>query len=167
MAPQINQVLTAYVNIRGKIEDVKRKHKEELAEYADNLEMLEKHLEKFLTESGQEGVKAGGHTAYFTTKDSVKVSDKDTFKMFLSKQFLLTFQPHLYLTTQNEWQPDGQRDLKEHSEKMMKSEAFDLITLSASKTNCKTYMEDNAGIMPDGVDYTAWKEVAIRKGTKK
>ena len=73
----------------------------------------------------------------------------------------------VYKQMDGSWQPNGEADLEEHVEKLMATDAFDLITIKPSKPNCKSFMEENDGHMPPGVEYTKEIVVQIRKGKSK
>lgn len=146
------------------------KKERELKDWKKKLKVDEDKLEAFIKKEmlrlDMTTVGVDGNTAFQKKKDFVSIENRDTFKRFLAIQLLTTLQPWKYRSLEGDWQPDGQADLEEHAEKLANSGAFDLLTLSANKTNCKEYMADNDGLMPDGIKYEQEVSIQIRKGTK-
>ena len=143
----------------------KREAKEYEASLKDKMDKVESHIHRLLLELGTDSFKAKGvGTAFLASKDSVTISDKEGFKKFLAESFLMNLQSYHYKTQEGLWQPEGKLDLAEHVEKLLDSGTFDLLTVSANKLNCKAYMTDHDGIMPDGVDYFKETVVQFRKG---
>ena len=165
MSIKIDQAMKAYMAIRAAIEVEQRKAKDFAAEHKPTMEKLELHIMKLFDELGTDSFKVKGvGTVFKAKKDSVTVKDKEEFKAFLASEFLMSLQPYIYTTAEGKWQPDGQIDLKEHVDKILDSGTFDLLTVAANKNNCKSYMEEHEGIMPDGLDYFAENVVQFRKG---
>lgn len=151
--------------MRREIEAKNLEAKTFAAELKDKQSTIELAIRQQLDIMGIDSFKAKGiGTAFKAEKDSVSVSDKENFKKFLAANMLMALQPSHYKTMEGNWQPDGEIDLDEHVETLLNSGSFDLLTVSANKLNCKKYMEENSGVMPDGVDY--FKEIVIqfRKG---
>lgn len=165
MAIKIDSAIKAYLNMRAAIEVENRKAKEYAADLKDTMDMLELYIRKQLDKMGLDSFKAKGvGTAFKAMKDSVTISDKEAFKRFLTAKFLTALQAHHYKTSDGEWQPDGEIDLNEHIDRVLNSGMFDLLTVSANKNNCKTYKDENDGLMPEGVDYFKEIVVQFRKG---
>lgn len=153
MTVSIADALNTYVQIRDKIAEIETKVKEEKAELKGHLTQIEDFLKAKQKEMGTDSLKAGGITAFKTIKDSVKIDDKEAFK--------------LALATQMANQLAGVGALSEHAlavETLANSDAFDLLTLSANKTNCKAFMADHEGIMPNGLSYFKEDVIQVRKG---
>jgi len=165
MAIKIDEAIATYIKMRQAIEVESRKAKDFAANLKDKMDMLEKYIHTKLDELNLDSFKAKGvGTAFKATKDYVKISDKDAFKKFLAAVLLKALQPQQYKTHEGVWQPDGEADLAAHVESLLNSGAFDLLTVSANKNNCKDFMNNNDGIMPDGVDYTKELVIQFRKG---
>ncbi len=67
--------IAKYVDVRDKVKEIKDRHKTELKPYNDALVMIENVLLGALNDQKLESFKAGGGTAYKTTRTSVKVLD--------------------------------------------------------------------------------------------
>jgi len=164
MSIKINQAIEAYIAMRDSINERTREAKEYAASLKGKMDKLELHIHSLLIELGSESFMAKGvGTAFITTKDSVSIKDKEGFKKFLASQMLTNLQGYLYRRQDGEWQPEGEADLEEHVEKLLNSGAFDLLTVSANKNNCKTYMSEHDGLMPEGIDYFKETVVQFRK----
>ena len=111
-----------------------------------------------MKEVGTDTLKANGLTAFTATKDSVSIEDKETFKLALAKMVVASL---------NELKFIEHCDDAEVATAIASSSAFDLLTLSANKINCKAFMADNKGLMPSGIKYVKENVVQIRKGAKK
>ena len=166
MTIKINEAIQAYVKMRDAITERSRAEKDWKKGIVEQMDKLEQFILIKCDELGTETFKAGGNTAFKTFKDSVTVSDKESFKKHIASTLLTALQPWSYRTTEGDWQPDGESDLNEHIEKILESGAFDLITLAANKNNCKEFMSDHDGSLPAGVDYRKEVVVQIRKGSK-
>lgn len=165
MSIKIDQAMKAYMAMRDAIAEENRKSSEFAANLKDKMTKLELYIHKLLNDLGTDSFKVKGiGTAFKAKRDSVTVSDKEEFKGFLAAKFLIALQPYIYMTSEGAWQPDGEADLKEHVIKILDSGTFDLLTVAANKVNCKSYMEDHKGLMPDGVDYFSETVVQFRKG---
>jgi len=165
MSIKIDEAITSYLNMRQAIEVESRKAKDFASNLKDKMDLLEKYIHKKLDELNIDSFKAKGvGTAFKASKDYVKISDKEAFKKFLAERFLMALQSLQYKTSEGAWQPDGEDDLKSHTESLLNSGAFDLLTVAANKNNCKAFMTDNDGIMPEGVDYTKELVIQFRKG---
>jgi hypothetical protein len=148
---KIDEIMTAYFNMRDAIAKEERKFKEFKAGLKDQMETLELAIKDKLTELGTDSFKkAGLGTAFLATKDSVTINDKPAFLSFLTA--LMTLEVTGAPIT-----------AEEVVEKLHASGAFDLLTVSANKTNCKSYMAEN-DIMPAGVAYRTERVVQFRKG---
>jgi hypothetical protein len=169
MAIDITQAIVAFVKMRAAIDEISREAKEKKAAIEKPMTLIETYILTELNKLKVDSFKGTGGcgTAFKQTKDYVAVSDKEGFKKFLAETMCLKMHPLLYKDPKGQWLKDGHIDLAEHVESMLNSGAFDLITLSANKLNCKDWMQNNDGIMPPGVGYTKEIVVQIRKGTGK
>ena len=167
MPLDISQAIGAYVKMRAAMDEISREAKEKTAAITKPMELIEAYIRTELDKLNVDSFKGknGSGTAFKTEKDYVAVSDKEGFKKFLSETMCLKIHPLLYKDTKGQWLKEGEADLAEHVESMLNSGAFDLITLSANKLNCKDWMQNNDGLMPPGVGYTKEIVVQIRKGT--
>ncbi len=153
----IDKALKAYVNIR---DDIAAKEKEFKAWKEAQEALLEKiglFLKTTCNELGTDSVKAGGITAFKKEKDSVAIEDKDIFKSTLATGIMSSIDSAMVGSINN-------RD--EVIAAIANADIFDLLTLSANKTNCKAYMADNDGLMPPGIKYYNEKVIQVRKGSK-
>ena len=155
--------------MRAAIDEISREAKEKTAAIKKPMELIETYIKGELDKLNIDSFKGkdGCGTAFKTEKDYVSVSDKEGFKKFLAETMCLKIHPFVYQDPKGQWLKDGEADLAEHVESMLNSGAFDLITLTANKLNCKDWMQNNDGIMPPGVGYTKEIVVQIRKGTGK
>jgi len=167
MSIKIDKAIRAAIKIRDQISKNTADAKKLNAPLIDNLEKLGLFVMAKLEELGTDSFKADGNTAFKATKDSITIKDKEAFKTHLATTLLLTLQPYCYKNTEGDWHPSGNKDLEEHIKKLLDSGAFDLLTISANKNNCKTYMKDHDGVLPSGIDYRKELVVQFRKGAKK
>lgn len=163
----VDKLLKTYVGVRDRMDVRDKAHKEAQASDKEMLGKLEAMVKAHMKAVGLEQVKAAGITAFETTRDSVTIGDKSAFMTHIITEMLLNLQPHMYKDANMDWQPDGKQVLEEHIDNIMSVGAFDLLTLSANKTNCKTFMAGNDGVMPDGVSYRSEQVVQFRKGKAK
>ena len=165
MAIEIDSAIRAYLNMRNSIAEKQRGVDEYKAELKDNMSKLELYIHKLLNDMKVDSFKVKGvGTAFKAKKDFVSISDKEGFKEFLAAGLLETLQVHCYKKSNGDWTHEGELDLKEHIERLLNGGVFDLLTIAANKNNCKTYMSEHDGIMPDGVDYRTETVVQFRKG---
>lgn len=164
MAITINNAIKAFINIREETAKRERSLKEWRASIKDAEAKLEKFIRSHMKKLDLTSVGANGNTAFETEKDFVRIEDKEKFKLFLAKQMLLDLQSYMYKKLEGDWQPDGESDLADHAKTIVESGTFDLLTLSANKTNCKDYMEKHDGLMPEGIKYDKETVIQIRKG---
>ena len=165
MSIKIKEAISAYIGMRNAIAEKQRVVDDYKKDLKDNMGKLELYIHKLLNDLDLTEFKYKGvGTAFIATKDFVSVSDKEGFKKFLSAKLLLALQDYHYKNPDGGWKNDGELDLEEHVERLLNGGVFDLLTISANKNNCKSYMSDNKGIMPDGVDYRTEKVVQFRKG---
>jgi hypothetical protein len=169
MPIDISQAIVTFVKMRAAIDEISREAKEKTAAIKKPMELIETYIRTELDKLNIDSFKGkdGCGTAFKQTKDYVSVSDKEGFKKFLAETMCLKMRPFVYKDPKGQWLRGGESDLAEHVECMLNSGAFDLITLSANKLNCKDWMQNNDGIMPPGVGYTKEIVVQIRKGTGK
>jgi hypothetical protein len=161
---KLDKVVATYIKIRDEVKARDKAHKESIAELKEQMVKLELYIQKQMDAVGMDSVKAGKHTAFKAMKDSVTIDAKEEFKEFLYGQLLMAFQPWKYKSMEGDWQPDGERDFNEHVETLMKSDALDILTLSANKNSIKAYMDDHKGLTPNGIQYRQEVAIQIRKG---
>lgn len=165
MAIEIDKAIKAYIGMRDAIAEKNREAKEYAATLKDDMNRLELYIHKLLNDMKLDSFKAKGvGTAFIAMKDSVTISDKEGFKSFIAAKLLFALQKHHYKTGKDEWQPEGEIDLKEHVDMLLNAGVFDLLTVAANKNNCKTFMAEHDGSMPDGVEYFKENVVQFRKG---
>ena len=162
----IKQAVATFIKIREAKAKKDREHKDWKAKLQITEDKLEAFIKGEMKRLDMTSVGADGNTAFQHETDFISISNKDSFKTFLATQMLTSLQPHLYKDMAGKWQPDGKADLAEHVVRLLGSGAFDLITLSANKTNCKDYMSENKGLMPEGIKYEKETVIQIRKGKK-
>jgi hypothetical protein len=151
----LSDVLTAYVNIRDNLAKESREFEESKRGQKEQMGKLEAYLKKTMLEMGTDSVKAAGHTAFKTYKDSVKIDDKPEFKLAIATGMADTLVELGLILAESS---------TGFAEALSSAESFDLLTLSANKTNCKSYMADHEGLMPNGVGYFKEDVIQIRKG---
>lgn len=69
------QMIDRYVRLRDRVKDIKAKHSEELAPYAEAMNTLEGWLLESMNQSGLKSMKAPSGTAYKSLRTSTKVLD--------------------------------------------------------------------------------------------
>ena len=144
--------MIAYFNMRDALAVRERELKEYKAGLKDNMSKLELLIKDKLNELGTDSFKkAGVGTAFLATKDSVTIGEKEQFLNFLTQK----------MVAEIDLDNDSAEDVVE---KILGSGAFDLLTVSANKNNCKSYMSTNDGVMPAGVEYRTEAVVQFRKG---
>ena len=157
MSIQLDQALNAYINIRDEMEVKEKAAKKAKAGYKDKLVAIETFLMGECQKMGTESIKAGGITAFQKMKDSVTIEDKEEFRETLAREMTL----HLADLGLIEMESSAL-----FTEALSSASAFDLLTLSANKVNCKAFMNDKAGIMPLGVKYFKENVIQVRRGSK-
>jgi hypothetical protein len=75
----INKRVGQYVALRDKINEIKEKHKAELAPYNEALDQLNSLLLDHLNSVGGDSVKTASGTVYKTGKKSATIADKTAF----------------------------------------------------------------------------------------
>ena len=80
MAHSLGDLIGKYIAIRDKANEIKNKHKEELAPYNEAMHKLEEHFLKAMQEQDLENLKTDGGTAYQSVQTSVTVADWDAFR---------------------------------------------------------------------------------------
>lgn len=166
MAITIKQAVAAFISIREAKAKKERELKDWKADKKEQEDKLEAFIKREMKRLDMTSVGSDGNTAFEHEKDFISISNKDSFKKFLATQMLMALQAYRYKDMQGAWQPDGEADLEENVETLVNSGAFDLLTLSANKTNCKDFMDGNKGLMPDGIKYEKEIVIQIRKGKK-
>jgi len=164
MTVKLNDVINTYIKMRDELAARNKAHKEDVAGLKATMEKLELHIQTKMNDVGTDSLKVDGNTAFKAMKDSVTIQDSGEFKSYLYENILTAFQPWRYKTLEGEWQPDGESDLQEHVASLLKSDVLSILTLSANKNSCKEYMDENKGILPDGVQYRQEVSIQIRKG---
>ena len=77
------ELIANYIKLRDKANDIKNKHKEELAPYNSAMQQIEDHIQKVMDESDLENLKSDAGTAYKSVQTSVTVADWDPFKEYI------------------------------------------------------------------------------------
>lgn len=169
MAKQVDKALTHYATVRATIEAKEKEFSAWKSEQTVVLNKLELYIRTAMSELKLKKVSNDTHTAFETTKDSVKISDKSAFSVFIVTNMLLAMQPLKYKQADGTWHKadgvltDGVEDLKQDVELALNSGVFDLLTLSANKNNCKAYRTEHEDTMPTGTAYTTEKVIQVRK----
>ncbi len=156
MSIKLNDALVAYINIRDDLTEKEREFKVFKAERKAQLSEIELFLKAKCEELGTDSVKAGGITAFTKIKDSVAIDDKDTFRNTIAGCLAEVICDLLVSD------PDAGEIAMTSA--IAAASAFDLLTLSANKINCKSYMADHEGLMPLGVKYTTEQVIQVRRG---
>ena len=76
--------VSQYVQLRDKIREIEKRHKEELSPYKAALDKLGDILLTHLNDTNQERAGSAHGTAYKSTKDSCTIADKDAFWQFVN-----------------------------------------------------------------------------------
>lgn len=77
--PSEKDVIGSYIKLRDRRDDIKKRHREELAPIAEVMTTMENWLLGRLTNAGSDSITAKGTgTAFKTTRTSAKVNDWDT-----------------------------------------------------------------------------------------
>lgn len=79
MSYSLGELIGKYIQLRDKANDLKTRHKEELAPYNEAMMKLEEHFLKAMQAQELENLKTDGGTAYQSTQTSVTVADWDAF----------------------------------------------------------------------------------------
>jgi hypothetical protein len=152
---KIAEVLNAYISMRDTITKKEREFKDFKKDVVAKMDMIELFLAKQCDVLGLDNLKGGGHTAFKKPKDSVTIDDKPEFKLAIATGMAASL-VELGLVEAGE--------AVGFAEAIASSESFDLLTLSANKINCKSYMADHKGLMPNGVSYFKENTIQVRKG---
>jgi hypothetical protein len=152
---KIDEALVAYVGIRDNVVAKETEFKAWKKEQKEMLSKLELFFKARCDELGTDSLKAGGNTAFTTTKDSVAIEDKEAFRLELAKGMAAELSSLSLISTE---------DVTGIAEAIASAPVFDLLTLSANKVNCKSFMADNNGLMPTGIKYHNEKVIQVRKG---
>lgn len=75
----VDQVIAAYIKLRDTAEEIKERHKQELAKVNDQMHKLEGWLHKSLQAQGLTNFKGAAGTAFLQTVSSATVADRETF----------------------------------------------------------------------------------------
>lgn len=157
MAITLKDALHAFVNIRNDIDAKEKEFKEWKKGRKANLDQIEAFLTKQCKDMGTDSVKADGITAFKKLKDSVTIEDKGAFRQTLANAIFID------LDNAGIFDHGSTASI---ADAIANSNAFDLLTLSANKTNCKAFMADNNGLMPDGIKYFSENVIQVRNGSK-
>jgi predicted GTPase len=134
----IDKVLKAYIVLRDKLDTIKKRQKEELADLEEKQAKLLAFLQKKLEEFGSDSLKVNGvGTVFKAKKSSIKIADKKEFSAWLMQQI----------------EAQG-------------ADALGILTLSANKTSVLDYMDEHEDALPPGISYTTWIEAQVRRDTK-
>lgn len=82
----VEQVIAAYVKLRDQKNELKRKHKEELAPFNEKMSKLEGWLLRDLQNRGTKSERTDAGTAYITTVSSATVKDRDEYLNFVREK---------------------------------------------------------------------------------
>ena len=77
--PKIDQLVSAYIQVRDQVAELEAAHKERIKPYKAALEKLELDVLQALDEAGVESMKTKFGTAYKSQKTSVTVADRSAF----------------------------------------------------------------------------------------
>lgn len=129
----INKAVSAYLQIRRKIDLLEKDHKAKVKELKDAQDKLQKWLGKQFDTLGVDNVKTDLGTAFRASKDSVRVGNKAEFLEFIVKQVQENGVDGLYL-----------------------------MSATAAKNAVKDWMEEHDDELPPGIKYDSWTEVQVR-----
>ena len=136
--PPMDKLISAYRNIRAKIDADTKAFNEEMVPLKAKLDTIDGVMLKVLEASGTKSMATESGTAFKKKSESIKVEDKAAFTQFVMDKMAT----------------DG-------------ADAFGYMTCAASKTVILEYMEDNEGLLPPGIKYDSFIAVQVRKPTKK
>lgn len=88
MKPKIDSVVAAYIKLRDQKDEVKSRHKEELAPINENMAKLEGWLHRELNKQGVDSFKTKMGTAFVQKATSVTVADWDVTLPFIKEKEL-------------------------------------------------------------------------------
>jgi hypothetical protein len=83
--PTVGDYIEKYIQLRDKANELKQKHKEELAPYNDAMGKLELYFQNKMNELDLENLKGHGGVAYQTVQSSVTIADWDAFFDYVSE----------------------------------------------------------------------------------
>lgn len=167
--PDIATLIKNRRRLADMITKLNQKSKDSVSGMKDNLEKIDSAIMKYLNEQGLDSVKSEFGTAFKDTKDRLNISDSIAFKRHIISQLLLSIQRNKYVNSDGEWKPSldgipsGDVLLNGDCEVAINSGALDLLTLQANKNACKDFMRENDGRMPNGVNYTTFTDIKVRK----
>lgn len=80
---RVGEYIDKYIQLRDRMNEIKDRHKQELAPYNDAMLKLENFFQKVMDDTGLENLKSEKGTAYKTTQSSVTVADWDAFRDYV------------------------------------------------------------------------------------
>lgn len=87
--PRVKNIIEGYIKLRDLRDNIKQRHREELAPIADNMQKMENWLLGELTKMDTDSVtKKGVGTAYKSTRTSVKIVDWEEAYKFVQENNL-------------------------------------------------------------------------------
>lgn len=87
-AININDVIKAYIALRDEVDEVKKRHKEELAATVNSMDRIEAWLQNQLQTQGLTNFKGESGTAFLKDVSSVTVEDWDVTLPFIKEKEL-------------------------------------------------------------------------------
>lgn len=99
-----NQMVAEYMMVRGEIEAMADRHKNELAPLKDRMVAIEGAIQKYLNDNGMDGFKANGATVYTERVMRANIGDKAALNQFiLETGDVELLQTRLSTTVLKEW----------------------------------------------------------------
>lgn len=129
----VNKAIAAYIDLRAKLAVLEKEHKAKVAKIKEIQGKIQAKIQEQLDSTGADSMKATTGTAFRATKDSVRIANKADFMAYVTNEVEKRGVDGLYM-----------------------------LTVSASKSAVKEYMEDNEDELPPGVKYEKWQEIQIR-----
>lgn len=80
---KLSDAVQAYHKLKAKREEMKARHKDELATVVDKMSLIETAIMKFLNATGQTSAKTAYGTPYISKLTTVTVVDRDAFMEFI------------------------------------------------------------------------------------
>ena len=148
----LDAVMSRRFELDDEITRIANQQKAALAPLVEELKLCETYIKGELTASGAQSWKSSttGHHTYFTTKDSVTVKDMDGVIRFM----LAAAPPADILPDHTLW-PAILDHIATHG-------MWGLLNKAVNKTAAKELIE--AQTPPPGVEYSAYKDLAWRRG---
>lgn len=86
MTSKIGDYVSKYLQLRSKVEEIKKEHKEQLAPYNEAMDKLEEYFAKYMDDQGLANLKTDEGTAYTSDLMSVTTGDKVAFLDYVKAQ---------------------------------------------------------------------------------